>query len=125
MNELVKNKMAQRFKFLSELYQLSKGKDSIYFFTYLTIGENLGFDKDTSSDVYRYLKLEKLISATGGLGVALTHKGVTEYEQAVSNPEKSTDYFPQGINNYTINVYGDVSDSQFQQILKILLRIYI
>ncbi|HSG30499.1 MAG TPA: hypothetical protein VLB82_03030 [Thermodesulfobacteriota bacterium] len=108
-------KKVQRLKFLEKLYKLSNGKSNVYFNTYYTkIAEPLGFDIETATEIFAYLKHEGLIAVTGGTKIALTHKGLLEYESAMTNPEKDTEHFPAGIINNYLNVGSNINNMQIQ-----------
>lgn len=78
------------------------------------LGTELGFDRETTQRITQYLRGEHLLDpkAIGGL-IGLTHFGIKEMEQALSNPNKPTAHFPAVVN--VIQITGDVVGSQIQQ----------
>lgn len=114
MDDLVNKKINLRFNFLKILYEKAKGKDMSYPCTYFDIGNELNVDKETSAEIYAYLKQEGLVRGSGGFLVALTHIGIKEYESAVTKPQQDTDHFPAGTINYNITVKGNLENSQIQ-----------
>jgi len=100
----------KRFEFLRKLYELSGG-DQLKWFNMQEIGNPLRFKRDLAEKVGMYLKEERLIKFhTCEPNIGITHWGVKVVEEALSNPEKSTDYFP------PVNIIstGDIVNSQIQ-----------
>ena len=102
----------KRFKFLNLLYKKSSG-DKFKSFSEKDLGRELGFQEQEIDQISQYLVGENLISieAYGGI-IAITHLGVKEVENALSNPEQSTQYFPPAVN--IINIQH-MEGSQLQQ----------
>jgi len=76
-----------RDKFLHTLYDITGGREKVWETTIEKIGTQLGFDKETSWSIARYLKGENLleiISMGGTLGI--THAGVKAVEDALAQP---------------------------------------
>jgi hypothetical protein len=48
-----------------------------------------------------------------GGGIGITHRGIVEIEQALSNPSQPTQHFPASVN--IVQIMGNVVDSQIQQ----------
>lgn len=101
----------KRFQYLNKLYELSGGsakKISNMF----EIGKELGFDETSTKNIVYYLKDEGLIKIiVQGGGIAITHSGVLEVEEAFSHPDTPTQHFPP--NN--IIFVGQMTNSQIQQ----------
>lgn len=78
------------------------------------IGKELGLDEAETNRIVQYLNGEYLVvpRALGGT-IGISHRGVVEIEDALSNPERATTYFPPVVN--IIQVQGDVVSSQIQQ----------
>ncbi len=91
---MIERKKEQRLKFLEKLYQVVDGSESSMVNMW-ELGEELDFDRPTTSNVVAFLRGEGLIEskALGG-GISITHFGVVEIEQARENPTESTEYFP-------------------------------
>jgi len=75
-------------------------------------GEELGFDRDLTANIGYYLKGERLIEfqALGGI-IGISHWGVREVEESLSNPDRPTYHFPP-VNIISI---GQMIGSQIQQ----------
>ena len=103
---------AARFKFLNHLYELTGGNEMKQY-KESEIGQELGFDKNLTDLIGQYLKNEGLIEYhTFGPMIGITHYGVTEVEDALTNPDQPTQYFPPVVN--IINVQH-MEGSQIQQ----------
>jgi len=78
-------------------------------------------DTPTNRDIWdavRYLEGERLIKAQWAMGgapilVRLTHEGIREMEQALSEPDRQTEHFVPLVN--VTNIHGPVIGSQIQQ----------
>ena len=94
MNE-IEELRKKRFEFLHLLYKKSGGSSSEIFNDWDDIGKELGFTEEESDKIYQYFIGEGLIKeiAYGG-AIVITHEGVVEIENALSAPEKPSDYFP-------------------------------
>ncbi len=100
-----------RFQYLNLLYEKSKG-DKFYRINMNVVGDELGFKRDETNSITQYLEGEGLMKyATIGGGIAITHKGIREIEEANSRPEQSSQYFPP-VN--IINIHH-MEGSQIQQ----------
>lgn len=110
-DKIMENKV-KRFKFLKLLYEVTGGNQS-YFVNMWEVGQELGYDRKDIDLICQYLKGEGLIEyKTLGGGISITHWGVMQIEEAVSEPEKKTQYFPSVVN--IINV-EQMNNSQIQQ----------
>ena len=102
---------ADRFRFLKALYETSGG-DTYSFISMFEIGKSLGFDLSNTSNIAQYLKSESLIEfRTRGALISISHYGICQVEDAISQPEESSQYFPP-VNNITI---GTMINSSIQQ----------
>lgn len=101
----------QRFQFLNRVYELSGGSQ-FHFVNMYEIGQEFGFDRESTINIAQYLSEEGLIENedTGG-NLTISHRGVCEVEEALSNPDKPTTYFP------PVNIIhvGQMINSQIQQ----------
>lgn len=103
---------AARFKFLNHLYKLTGG-DEMKSYQQSEIGQDLGFDEQLTDLIGQYLKNEGLIEYHAfGPMIGITHYGVNEIEDAISNPDQSSQYFPPVVN--IINI-SHMEGSQIQQ----------
>lgn len=110
----IEEKRTQRLQFLHELYRMTDGNENA--FAYMgTVGEKYGFDKDTTIKITQYLQGEGLLKfqAIGGL-IGITHRGVLEVEQALTNKNEPTQHFPPARTVNIINV-NQMTHSQIQQ----------
>lgn len=101
----------QRFLFLEKVYNETQGDTSCMVDTE-EIGQELGIDDLASRRIAQYLIDEGLLEAMAiGGGIGLSHNGVLEVEEALSNPDKPTQHFlPVNI----INI-GSMNNSVIQQ----------
>ena len=84
----------QRFQFLNSVYELTDGSQFSFVNMY-EVGKKLGFDKTLVNDISQYLVEEGLIEYQTLDGfISITHYGIREVEEALSNPDKPTTYFP-------------------------------
>lgn len=83
-----------RFQFLKALYEFSGG-DKFKWLSMWDLGASLGFDRQNTKLTAEYLKSENLLKyqALGGI-IGITHHGIKEVEDAISEPSKPTHYFP-------------------------------
>jgi hypothetical protein len=112
MSETLDGKKAKRFRFLHALYDKTGGDEHSHPSMW-DIGGDLGFSRPETELMVQYLKGEHLLTfaAMGGY-ISITHYGVLQVEQALSAPERPTQYFPPVINILQI---GTVSGSHIQQ----------
>lgn len=83
-----------RFLFMETLYQYTQG-DRHKFTDLDAIAASLGLTRDHVIPAANYLEDEGLIKFMSDQGhIALTHAGVKEVEQALSDPKKPTTHFP-------------------------------
>jgi hypothetical protein len=112
MSDSLEQKKAKRFRFLHALYDRTGG-DQHQQPSMWDIGSELGLSQQETDLVVQYLEGEHLLefAAMGGY-ISINHYGVLQVEQALSAPEKPTQYFPPVINVLHI---GNVSGSSIQQ----------
>jgi hypothetical protein len=105
----------KRFQFLHKLYELSQGNEDKHFML-SDIGEQLGFEEQLTENIGQFLRGENLIvfkdfDQDNGI-VNITHYGIKEIEDAISNPNVNTKYFPPVINIISVE---KMINSQIQQ----------
>lgn len=79
-----------RYQFLKKLYDVTEGNESSCV-SMLELGNKLGFSQNETDIIVQYLVEEDLVKyfvMTGG--IVITHWGVMQVEEALSNPDKST-----------------------------------
>ncbi len=99
----------KRFQFLHKLFELTGGDESIGNDMYV-IGKELDFDEDLTDKITQYLVGEQLIREDLGF-ISISHPGIREVEEALTNPDKPTCHFPP-LNFIYI---GQMTNSQIQQ----------
>ena len=101
----------RRLQFIYRLYELTEGNEYAYV-NMFDLGKELGLDKDLSSSITQYLRGESLLAykAIGGI-IGITHGGVVEVEEALSNPARPTEHFPA----FNVIYVGHMVNSQIQQ----------
>jgi len=104
----IEEKRAQRFEFLKVIYDKTEGSQT-NFLDMWDIGDELGWDRQTTEITAQYLVGEGLIEfhALGGI-LGITHFGVKEIEHAVQNPNEATAYFPATINIMSGDFRGSI-----------------
>lgn len=107
----IEQERKDRFRFLHRLWDVTEG-DEYKCPNMFAIGNALGFDRQKTERVYQYLNGEGLAEskALGGV-IGITHDGIREVENALSQPEEPTHYFP-AVNVISI---GSMSKSTIQQ----------
>jgi len=101
----------KRFQFLRRLYELTGG-DECKLFDKLQIGKELGFEDDVTKNIAQYLNGEGLVEFRAlGDKIGITHEGIQQVEEALSNPDKPTYFFP-AVNIISV---GQMNSSQIQQ----------
>ncbi|MEC5395755.1 hypothetical protein [Bergeyella sp. RCAD1439] len=92
MNTIQKKKH-DRFIFLKTIYEESNGEEG-YIFNMWEIGKYLNFTREETSSIFDYLEGEGLLkSMTLGGGFSITHLGIVEVEEALSEPDQPTEHF--------------------------------
>ena len=100
----INNLKAERYKFLSAVYE-SASANSEAVFEIDELGEELGFSYDQTHKHVNYLISEGLLNPFGFGGlIKISHSGIKEVEEAVSNPKKPTEHFDPIIN---YNIYSN------------------
>lgn len=112
----IKKVKQDRFVFLHKVYELVEGRTG-YVLDGWEVGKELNFEKEYTTNIYYYLKEEGLVEAMGsGIRLAITHSGIKEIEEALSEPNKGTEHFLP-INQYNINI-GVMNGGAIQQATK-------
>jgi hypothetical protein len=92
----LEERRAKRFKFLELLYDKVSG-DEFDVYSVNLLGRDLGFDETEAGRIAQYLAGEGLIEfqamGDGGM-VSLTHAGVREIDEALTNKDTPTAHFP-------------------------------
>lgn len=110
--DILTKKRADRFQFLNKLYEVTGG-NKMRFPNMYELGDQIGISREETNNVTDYLQGEGLIEhKTIGGGIAITHYGVVEVENALSKPTIETQYFPAVVN--ILNVQN-MTNSQIQQ----------
>ena len=89
----IKKLQRKRFQFLHRLYELSE-RNIHNWGNMFSIGQELGLDKQSTINVTDYLCGEGLLElkAFGGL-IGITHVGIKEVEEALTDPDRKTEHF--------------------------------
>lgn len=105
-------KKARRFRFLNGLYEKTDGNEEDIVDMW-ELGSEVGLSREETDSVVQYLVGENLLQyvAIGG-AIGITHYGVVQVEQALSEPSRPTEYFPPLVN--IVNI-GTMSGSSVQQ----------
>lgn len=105
-------KRRRRLLFMRRLYQLTDGS-RLAGVNMWELGAELGWDRGDVDNVVEYLEGEGLLEyvAMGG-EIGITHMGVVEVEQTLSDPEQGTVHFPAAVNIIHIE---QMHGSQIQQ----------
>lgn len=104
----------KRFQFLHSLYEVTEGNEQ-KIVNMRKLGQELRFQSSLTQSIVQYLQGEGLIETIGHGGtIRITHLGVREVEEALSNPDKQTDHF---LPFNTVNIVSveKMIDSQIQQ----------
>lgn len=128
----VTERKRKRFQFLRHLYEATEG-DELAFVNDQELGNELGFTRDETDQVVRYLEGEHLIeTVTFGGNISITHQGIVEVEKALSKPDQPTQYFPP-VNvifdqrgqhvTYQYNAAGDINFGAVQNRMDIVAEL--
>ncbi len=109
----LEEKKKDRFKFLEKMYE-KKDTGSLQIFEAGKISQEIGLQEAEADLIVEYLKGESLIKThdDGGSLISITHSGILEVEQAISEPNKPTEHFPPIFNFISIE---QMNNSQIQQ----------
>jgi len=91
----IKQKKIDRFHFLKAVYEAVGGSTSMWVDMW-ELGEELGFSREVVNKIFEYLKAEGLLVHAdfgGSNRIVITHQGILEIEEALSNPEEETEHF--------------------------------
>jgi hypothetical protein len=90
---LLEEKKIARFKLLRALYDVSGG-DRYKWPALSELGESAGLSHEQADQAAEYLSQEGLLEfKTFGPRLGITHRGVTEVEEALEHPDRATKYF--------------------------------
>ncbi|MDQ3712636.1 MAG: hypothetical protein M3388_10510 [Acidobacteriota bacterium] len=109
----LEEKKKDRFQFLQKMYE-KKNRGGLQIFHTSKISEELSLQESEADLIVEYLEGEGLtkIHSDGGELISITHSGILEVEQAISEPNKPTEHFPPIINFISIE---QMNNSQIQQ----------
>jgi hypothetical protein len=111
----IEQKKAARFKMIEKIYQETGGSESSIF-DITQIGEELNIPTDLTQITVDYLIGERLIEYKALNGIAgITHYGIKQYENAIAEPEKPSQYFPAPNIIKTILIANNIEQVQIQQ----------
>ncbi len=112
--KIIEEKKKDRFKFLNKVYDEKVNTWSTS--DTRSVCEKLGFNENEGNLIVQYLVDEYLVKSLDDASsrIQITHKGVVEIEQALSEPEKPTEHFLP-IVNYINNTGGNMSGVQILQ----------
>lgn len=107
----LEEKRKRRFIYLNALYEKTDG-DTLKHISMFDLGRGIGFSDEETQKVVNYLIGENLLEIVDFQGIAISHYGVVNVEEALSSPEEETHYFPPVVN--VMNVHTMIG-SQIQQ----------
>jgi hypothetical protein len=112
MSDKLNELREKRFRILNRLYEVSSGNQFVHVNVW-DLGKEIGISHEDTNVITQYLEGEGLLEgvAMGG-GIAITHYGVKQVEEALSAPTRPTRYFPPVLN--IINIHR-MEGSQIQQ----------
>jgi hypothetical protein len=94
LDRSVDAKRARRAEFMDRLYTHTHGSEQ-FRTTVQDVSAELGWPEFEAEEVANYLEAEGLLRFWTEEGViGLTHAGIREYEQLVSDPARATEHFP-------------------------------
>jgi hypothetical protein len=105
----LESKLRNRYLMLRKLYERSEGSERVNI-KFFDLAKEEGLSEKDARDICDYLLSEGLIGdRRAGGGVAISHKGIVEIEQSISNPEWPTEHFPTTIvQNFNAPIYGGI-----------------
>jgi hypothetical protein len=108
----IEEKRRKRLQFMHRLHEATGGAELAHV-NMFELGDELGWPREETQLVVEYLRGEELIAYAGGGGtIGITHNGVVEVEESLSNPRQQTEHFPPAINIINID---QMHGSQIQQ----------
>jgi len=109
-NEMtLESKQRNRYHLLRKLYEQSGGSERVNI-NFFDLAKKEGLSEEDARDIHDYLWREKLIGdRRAGGGVAISHRGIIEIEQSISNPQRPTEHFPLTIfQHFNAPIYGGI-----------------
>lgn len=107
----IEEKRRQRAQLMTTLYERTDGRPVIHSLSLEQLSDALGWTDELTREVLQYLCAEGLAEwiTFGQLGI--THPGVLEVEEALSEPTRPTQHFAPVTN---VTIHGNVSNSPIQ-----------
>src|SRR5215204_5698821 len=95
----LEEKKIDRFNFLKNTYEKTT-RGGLQMFDAAKIAEEMGLEKNEAELIVDYLEGEGLLKthSDGWELISITHRGILEVEQALSEPSQPTEHFPPVIN---------------------------
>jgi len=109
--ESIEEKRRKRLQFMHRLHEATGGSE-LAGVNQFELGSELGWSGEETQQVVEYLKGQGLLEYRGLGGIGITHPGVVEVEESLSNPRQETEHFPAAINIINIE---QMHGSQIQQ----------
>ena len=107
----LEERRANRLRFMHRLYELTQGnRDKPVMPAAMAI--DLALPEDEIDVTVQYLEGEGLVEQFTYAYIRITHAGVRQIEEALSNPQVATEYFPPAIN---VIVAESISGTTIQQ----------
>jgi hypothetical protein len=105
----LESKQRNRYLLLRKLYDLSGGSERVNI-NFFDMAKEEGLSRDDAQDIYTYFWREELIgNRRAGGGVSISHKGIVEIEQSISNPQQQTEHFPTTIvQHFNAPIFGGI-----------------
>jgi hypothetical protein len=105
----LESKQRNRYLVLRKLYERSGGSERVNI-NFFDLAKEEGLSEEDAREIYDYLGREGLIGdRRAGGGVAISHRGIIEIEQSISNPQRPTEHFPPTIvQNFNAPIYGGI-----------------
>ncbi len=87
----------KRFLYLEQVYEQTGGNKNTVVDLWHP-GTTLGFSREETESIYDYLEGEGLVKAQAlGGAIGITHAGIVEVEEALSEPQQPTQHFPANV----------------------------
>lgn len=105
----LESKQQNRYLLLRKLYERSGGSERVNI-NFFSLAKEEGLSKEDAQDIYDYLWKEELIGdRRAGGGVAISHRGIIEIEQSISNPQRPTEHFaPTVVQTFNAPIFGGI-----------------